>query len=137
MTYKTNLTCRKFSLAAAFMLLCLICKSQYNFALVDQLLLDNQKALGKELAVLIYKDGKIIYQKETGDFTIKTRAPIASCSKWLTAALVMTFVDEGKITIDLFTCSLIVENDKIKNIIKDYFEVNTFNIDASYFTRGS
>ena len=100
MTYKTNLTCRKFSLAAAFMLLCLICKSQYNFALVDQLLLDNQKALGKELAVLIYKDGKIIYQKETGDFTIKTRAPIASCSKWLTAALVMTFVDEGKISLD-------------------------------------
>ena len=50
---------------------------------------------------------------------------------------VHTFVDEGKITIDLFTCSLIVENDKIKNIIKDYFEVNAFNIDASYFTRGS
>ena len=50
---------------------------------------------------------------------------------------IYTFVDEGKITIDLFTCSLIVENDKIKNIIKDYFEVNAFNIDASYFTRGS
>ena len=48
-----------------------------------------------------------------------------------------TFVDEGKITIDLFTCSLSVENEKIKSIIKDYFVVNSFNIDANYFTRGN
>ncbi len=48
-----------------------------------------------------------------------------------------TYVDEGKITIDLFTCSLSVENDKIKGIIQDYFEVNAFNIDAYCFTWGS
>jgi S-adenosylmethionine decarboxylase len=29
-----------------------------------------------------------------------------------------TFVDEEKITIDLFTCSLSIENEKIKSIIK-------------------
>jgi S-adenosylmethionine decarboxylase len=48
-----------------------------------------------------------------------------------------TFVDEGKITIDLFTCSLNVENKKIKDIIKDYFIVIAFRIDAYYFTRGN
>ena len=48
-----------------------------------------------------------------------------------------TFVDEGKITLDLFTCSLGVENEKLMNIIKDYFEVNALNIDAYYFTRGN
>ncbi len=48
-----------------------------------------------------------------------------------------TFVDEGKITIDLFTCSLGMENDKIKSIIKDYFIVNALSIDAYYFTRGN
>ena len=48
-----------------------------------------------------------------------------------------TFVDEGKVTIDLFTCSLGVENEKIKSIIKDYFVINAFNIDANYFTRGN
>ena len=41
------------------------------------------------------------------------------------------------VTIDLFTCSLGVENEKIKNIIKDYFVINAFNIDANYFTRGN
>jgi CubicO group peptidase (beta-lactamase class C family) len=49
---------------------------------------------------LAWKDGKIIYQKTLGEFTPKTPAPIASCSKWLTAALVMIFVDEGKISLD-------------------------------------
>jgi S-adenosylmethionine decarboxylase len=48
-----------------------------------------------------------------------------------------TFVDEGKITLDLFTCSLGVENEKIKSIIKEYFEVNALNIDAYFFTRGN
>ena len=48
-----------------------------------------------------------------------------------------TFVDEGKITLDLFTCSLGVETEKIKSIIKDYFEVHSLNIDAHYFTRGN
>ncbi len=45
-----------------------------------------------------------------------------------------TFVHEEKITIDLFTCSLSARNEKIKNIIKDYFVVNAFSIDAYYFT---
>ena len=71
---------------------------------------------------------------------VKNNAPYGATMAYLLSEshfTVHTFVDEGKITIDLFTCSLIVENDKIKNIIKDYFEVNAFNIDASYFTRGS
>ena len=31
------------------------------------------------------------------DFTTESKDRIASCSKWLSAALVMTFVDEGKL----------------------------------------
>ena len=50
---------------------------------------------------------------------------------------VHTFVDEGKITLDLFTCSLGVENEKIKSMVKEYFEVNSLNIDAYFFTRGN
>jgi len=52
------------------------------------------------VVTLIYKDGKIIYNKEMGDFNANTKVSIASCSKWLTAALVMTFVDEGKLLLD-------------------------------------
>lgn len=75
--------------------------------------------------MMVFKDGKVIYSnavndlnkkqkfagklvaRKTGrdpqemlqDFTETTKIPIASCSKWLSAALVMTFVDEGKLNI--------------------------------------
>ena len=100
MSPKMKAACLKFTTVAGFMLLCLISKAQYNFTEVDALLQASQKTLGNNVAAMIYKDGKIIYKKELGGFTIKTQAPIASCSKWLTAALVMTFVDEGKISLD-------------------------------------
>ncbi|HLZ89187.1 MAG TPA: serine hydrolase domain-containing protein, partial [Puia sp.] len=34
------------------------------------------------------------------EYTVSSRQPIASCSKWLSAALVMTFVDEGRLSLD-------------------------------------
>ena len=64
MSYKIKTNCRKFTLVASFVLLCLIGKSQYNFSEVDKLLTGNQKALGNDLVVLVYKDGKIVYNKE-------------------------------------------------------------------------
>ncbi|MGQ0738494.1 MAG: serine hydrolase domain-containing protein [Bacteroidota bacterium] len=47
-----------------------------------------------------------------GDFNSKTVAPIASCSKWLTAALVMQFVDEGKLSLDDKVVKYIPEFEK-------------------------
>ena len=49
---------------------------------------------------------------------------------------VHTFVDEGKITLDLFTCDVSLEDRKIKKIICDYFSINMINVDMYYFTRG-
>ena len=48
-----------------------------------------------------------------------------------------TFVDEGKVAIDLFSCDISVDFGKIKKIICYHFEVNSLNIDMTYFTRGS
>lgn len=56
--------------------------------------------LGKNTVFLIYKDGKTIYKKENGEFNAKTQLPIGASSQWLTAALIMTFVQEGKISLD-------------------------------------
>ncbi len=101
MSFKTRPLCLKFITGLSFMLICLSGRSQYNFSGVDSFLMANQKALGNDIAAIIYKGDKIIYQKALGEeFNIKTRAPVADASKWLTAALVMTFVDEGKISLD-------------------------------------
>lgn len=52
--------------------------------------------VGKFIAKRQGKDPEELMQ----DFTFTTRERIASCSKWLSAALVMTFVDEGKLQLD-------------------------------------
>lgn len=101
MAYQFRQTCLKFSLLAAFLLLLQPVFCQYNFGEVDALLLRDQKLLGGNAVALIYKDGKIIYTKQIGqDFNAKNQAPIANAGQWITAALIMSLVDEGKISLD-------------------------------------
>lgn len=100
MSLNQRFSCRFFSLALSFMLLLHVSQAQTDFSSVDEILSKNQKAFGTNVVTLIMKDGKLIYQKEMGDFNLKTAAPIASCSKWLTAALAMKMVEEGKIDLD-------------------------------------
>lgn len=121
MSLNLKQNCLKGTLLLSFMLLLQIGYSQYNFDKVEDWMEDHLKDLGGRAVLMIYKDGKIVYennenhlssrQKKIGkfiakrkgveinqdDFTPDTKVRIASCSKWLTAALVMTFVDEGKL----------------------------------------
>src|SRR5664279_2399814 len=95
--------------------------AQSGFAKLDDWMEVNTKEMGGRTILVIYKDGKIIYNKsvnemsrrqkkldkyvskkqgkstDTDDYTLESRQLIASCSKWYSAALVMTFVDEGKL----------------------------------------
>jgi CubicO group peptidase (beta-lactamase class C family) len=101
MACKNSSTCTKVTIALGFMLLLQPVFAQQKFSDLDDIFLQKQKLLGKDFVVMLWKkDDTLVYKKELGDFSSKTQAPIASCSKWLTAALVMTFVDEGKISLD-------------------------------------
>ncbi len=73
---------------------------QPNFSELDKLLEEKKKILGENAVAMIWKGDSLVYKKEIGSFNAKTQAPVASCSKWLTTALVMVFVDEGKISLD-------------------------------------
>jgi len=97
-------TCRKVSTVAVFMLFFQFCFAQYNFKDVEWLLLKPEKDIGKNAVVLVLKDGKQIYKKEIGEMKLNEQVPIASCSKWLTAAMVMILVDEGKLSLDDKVC---------------------------------
>lgn len=91
----------KVSLAMVFLLFFQSLIAQYDFSAIDSRLEAEKKQLEGHVVALIYKDGKIIYQKAIGtDFNAKTQAPIASASQWLTAALIMTYVDQGKLSLD-------------------------------------
>lgn len=74
--------------------------SQNDFTALNQVLKSKRRALGGNVSTLIYKDNKIICENNLGHYNKNTQERIASCSKWLTAALVMTFVDEGKLSIE-------------------------------------
>lgn len=100
MSAKFTIFCVKVSTVLIFLLFFQAVSGQYNFISLDQKLETSKKELGTGFVALVYKDGKLIYQKSSGEFNAKTQAPIASCSKWLTAALVMSFVDQGKISLD-------------------------------------
>src|SRR5574337_1690575 len=111
----------RFFIILSFVFFGVAASAQTNFSELDNWLADNVSEMGGRAILMIYKDDKIIYshaeneltarQKRIGsciakrqgrepnleDYTPSTRQAIASCSKWLSAALVMTFVDEGKL----------------------------------------
>jgi CubicO group peptidase (beta-lactamase class C family) len=111
----------KIFFATVLLLICGKANAQYAPAKTDAWLEQNAAQMGGRVVLLVWHDGRIIYahavnsltmrqkfmdramarrQGKTADledFTPTTREPVASCSKWLSAALVMTFVDEGKL----------------------------------------
>ena len=107
MSYKIKFICLKFSTLFILLLLFQNVSAQKKikelgisrFEEFDAILKGQQKALGNNVVAMIWTD-TLVYQRELGDFTSTTQAPIASCSKWLTTALVMQFIDEGKLTLD-------------------------------------
>ena len=111
MSYKVKITCLQFSVLVVCLLFWRASFSQSHptnntptdprFDAVDQLLKQNQKLLGNNYVALVWKDGKIVYQHEgSPNFTPKMPVPIGEAANWMTAALVMTFVDEGKLSLD-------------------------------------
>lgn len=109
MSYKVSLSCLKFSSISVLLLFFQMGFSQIKkspkeigtsqFASLDELVQQNQKLLGGNVVAMVWTD-TLVYKRELGEFDSRTAAPIASASKWLTAALVMMFVDEGKISLD-------------------------------------
>ncbi len=104
----------------------LVCNAQNSFSLIDKWLQENIHEFGGRGVIMVWKDGKVLYShaenklnvreklgikgfarkqgkdeyEELKDFTQSTPKPIASCSKWLSAALFMTFVQEGRLSLD-------------------------------------
>ena len=109
MSYKFKSGCLKFSTITVFLLFFHTGFTQSKkipreigiarFEDLDALVQYNQRLLGNNMVAMIWTD-TLVYKRELGEFDSKTQAPIASASKWLTAALVLQLVDEGKISLD-------------------------------------
>ena len=118
MSYKTGSICIKVILVLGFLLFLQPVFAQPNWTELDKAIQDKQKLLGNNIVALVWNKDSMLYKKEMGEFNSKTQAPIASCSKWLTAALVMMFVDEGKLSLDDKVVKYLPEFEKyFKNYI--------------------
>lgn len=124
MAHKVKFFCLHFRLFIIALLFLQFVQAQNNFSKLDDWLDNNVSNLGGRAVLLVWKDGKTVYEnaaneltrkqkfigkriaKKTGrdidlnDFDANTKQRIASCSKWLTAAMAMTFVDEKKINLE-------------------------------------
>ena len=113
----------KIRLLAALTLLffCTVATAQHDAGKLDDWMADHAAEMGGRAILVVYKNGQLIYnhsvdqmnmrQKMVGRYlakregkaadlsayTLSSKQPIASCSKWLSAALIMTFVDEGRL----------------------------------------
>jgi CubicO group peptidase (beta-lactamase class C family) len=73
----------------------------YDFSAVTamtQSLVDTVPLGGASL--MLIKDGQVIYEHYFGNYDTNTTVPIASASKWLSGATLMTLVDEGKLSLN-------------------------------------
>lgn len=95
-----SIRCPQVIFLSVYLLLFQAAGAQWNWDDLSAKIDNNQKKLGTNIVVLIWNKDSMIFKKELGDFNSKTQVPIASCSKWLTAALVMKMVEEGKISLD-------------------------------------
>lgn len=115
------LSVKRLAIGLLFLNLVMTASAQSRFTKLDDWMDANAKKMGGRTILVIYKDGNMIYDKSVNelnhrqkslnkyiakkqgveanpdDYTLDTRQLIASCSKWYSAALVMTFVDEGKL----------------------------------------
>ena len=51
-------------------------------------------------SVLLMRDNRLIYKRTFGDYSLNTVVPVASATKWISASVIMSLVDEGKLSLD-------------------------------------
>lgn len=50
--------------------------------------------------IIIYDESGLLYKRSAGTSGVCTPVPVASASKWLTTAVIMSLVDEGQLSLD-------------------------------------
>ncbi|SFD88755.1 CubicO group peptidase, beta-lactamase class C family [Chitinophaga sp. CF118] len=89
---------RRFLLCLLFLYCGNVAGQQYNFTPVDNYLEQNAEIYKDNVVVLVSQHGKLIYKKEI-NLRATDRRVIASASKWLSGAVIMALVDDGKLAL--------------------------------------
>jgi len=75
-------------------------QSGYDFSSIDRFMEKNKTRYDGGAGLILINDNQILYRKAFGNFTPETVVPIASASKWISACVILTLVDEGTLNLD-------------------------------------
>lgn len=78
-------------------ILCLLLRT-YDFSAVDKYIEQHAAVYDNSVVVLVSQHGQLIYKKEIGLHADDPRL-IASASKWLSGAVILSLVDDGKLSL--------------------------------------
>ena len=87
------------SIIILFILQSIISGQQYNLTGIDSILMELSERTGG-CGFIAIKNGKTIYKKNYGNLKLNSRIEIASSSKWLSAAVILSLVDDDLINLD-------------------------------------
>lgn len=101
MSYKHHRNCLIYS----FVLLCLLvfqeAGAQFSRTGLDNIVNDKAKSLKTDAVLVVANKDTTVYQKDSKLFSAgRGQAPIGNSSQWLTTAVILQLVDEGKISLD-------------------------------------
>ncbi|WP_158534941.1 serine hydrolase domain-containing protein [Mucilaginibacter hurinus] len=72
-----------------------------DFTRLDTIMRNNLNLLGNNAGLVLFdKNGNILFKKYYGTWNDNTYIPIASASKWLSSAVIMSLVDEGVLSLN-------------------------------------
>lgn len=99
-----------------------------RFAAIDasvEAMLDTHDLPGAVL--ILAQDGAIVHQRAYGSYVLDTRVPIASATKWMSAALVARMVDQGRLHWDDTLASHVPEvpTDKANLTLRQLFSMTS------------
>lgn len=99
MAYNVSRACLSFIIMCSLMLKFQASSAQ-SLSSLDATVEASKKAFGNRLAVMVWKD-TVLYEKYVGEDVNKNyQFPVGCASAWFTAALTMTFVEQGKLDLD-------------------------------------
>ena len=72
----------------------------YDFARADRVVIDSLARLGGGAEVIVVEGTRVVHRRSVGAWDSTRAVPIASASKWLAGAVVMSLVDDGLLSLD-------------------------------------
>jgi len=75
-------------------------ENDYDFSALNSTIQENLEVFDGGLVVLVYRDDRSIYKRTEGNLTSTMRLPVASASKWISGAVMLSLADQGYFSID-------------------------------------